>query len=422
MSIIKNYKDLCLNNERKVVLDLINRAFESIQPKIVIGENISIGEDSILYINKEPINLSLYKNIYLIGFGKGSSLISKLIEEKLGRFLKGGYVIDIMEEKFEKIKFVKGTHPLPSKENFQFANKILTEYSNLSEDDLVITVICGGGSSLFEVPYALSLREKTKIDDQILKSGMDIYQMNTIRKHLSKVKGGFLAKALYPAKIVNLIFSDVLGNDISFIASGPTTIDETTMTDAIAIKDKYKINIDNKYFTETPKDLKYFNNVFNFLILTNNTPIKAIERKANDMGIETFVYSKTISEDAKTLGQKLIQNTKPNTILIAGGESFVNVKGKGMGGRNQEVVLGALLNIDHNIVITSFGTDGWDNYKLAGAIGDITTVKKAKELNLNMKEYLMDDNTLPFFEKTKDGIYTGKLASNVSDIMMVYKK
>lgn len=422
MSIIKNYKTLLLNNERKIVLDLIEKAYEVIQPQRVIGENISLTRTGILYINDTPLNISKYKNVYLIGFGKGSAIISKLIAEKIEDFLTEGFVIDIMKESFPKIKFVEGTHPLPSKENFDFANMVLKKFSNLSKDDLVITVICGGGSSLFEAPYSLSLDQKKKIDDEILKSGMDIYQMNTLRKHLSKVKGGLLAKTIYPAKIVNLIFSDVLGNDISFIASGPTTIDETTVENALKLKDQYKINIDNKYFFETPKNEKYFNDIYNFLILTNDTPINAIKMEATKMGIKTFVYSKTISDDAKTLGDKLIQNTPDDTLLIAGGESFVNVKGSGKGGRNQEVVLGSLLNIKKNTIITSFGTDGWDNYTLAGAIGDILTVEKAKKLGLDINKYLMNDNSLPFFQKTKDGIETGKLPSNVSDLMIVYKK
>ena len=421
MPIIKNYKDLSFTNERKVVLDLIEKAYESIQPRKVVGENISLAESNILYIKDTPIDLSKYENIYLLGFGKGSSVISRLVEEKLGDLLTDGYVIDIIEEKFSKIKFTKGTHPLPSKENFDFANMVLKQFSNLTKNDLVITIICGGGSSLFEAPYSLSLKQKTEIDEAILKSGMDIYQMNTVRKHLSKVKGGFFAKTIYPASVINLIFSDVLGNDISFIASGPSVIDETTITDAINLKNKFGIKIDDKYFTETPKNEKYFNNVFNFLILTNDTPIDSIEKEARRLGIKTFVYSKTISFNAKTLGTELIQKTPKGTLLIAGGESFVNVKGKGRGGRNQEVVLGALLNIEKNIVISSFGTDGWDNYTLAGAIGDVNTVEKAKDLHLDMRKYLIDDNTLPFFEKTKDGIITGKLPSNVSDIMLVYR-
>ena len=426
---IKNFDKLATTPQRKIVLELIEEAFSSIQSENIINNNIKIDgsiltiKDNGLPAGSQTFDLSAFDRVFLIGFGKGSAKNSKFIEEKLGNYLTDGFVIDTNPEDFKKIKFTKGTHPLPSEQNMIFTKFLLKdELRDLSEKDLFIVVVTGGGSALFENPYRANLDKLIAIEEQLLKSGADIFEMNTVRKHLSLLKGGGLLKYLYPSRVVSIISSDVPGNDLSVISSGPTVRDHTTVEDALNIVDKYhlkEITIDD--FTQTPKEDKYFENVFNFLILSNQTALEAMKQKAYDLGLAADIFSNSFQMEAGKAGETLIKSAEKGTILLAGGETTVKVTGGGEGGRNQEVVLSALSSIDENTIISSFDSDGWDNSSLAGAIGDIYTTNKAEEMNLEPSEFLNSNNSLEFFEKVGDGIKTGRLPSNVSDLMIVYK-
>lgn len=423
---IRNFDQLASTPQRKIVLTLIEEALSSIQSENVInkevkveGNNLSINGEN-LPAGRQVFDLSNFNRIFLIGFGKGSARNSRLIEEKLGDKLTEGYVIDTNPETFSKIKFTQGTHPLPSQTNIDFVNNVLDITQNLTEKDLVIVVITGGGSSLFESPN-VDLNKLVEINSALLKSGATISEMNTLRKHLSKVKGGGLAKHLYPAKIVTIIASDVPGNDLSTISSGPTVKDQTTIEDAKVILDKITRSDLAVDLSETAKEDKYFANVSNILVLSNLTALNAMKKKAEELGYKAETLSDKFEGDAKTAGKELIAKTNSGSILLIGGETTVKVKGHGAGGRNQALVLGAILNIDERTVISSFDSDGWDNSNFAGAIGDINTVNKVKELNLNPQEFLDNDNSLEFFEKIGDGIETGRLPSNVSDLIIILK-
>ena len=425
MGLIINSKQLSQTPQREIVLKLIEAGLESIQPRKVLKESFVI-EGSRLRIKDKEFNLKQYNRVFLIGFGKGSAGISKILEKDLGGFLTEGYVIDNVPQKFSKINFTLGSHPLPSQENIDFTVNVLSKIKNLTEKDLVLVVICGGGSAMFEAPFKIDLPTLTKISKALLRSGATISEMNIIRKHLSKVKGGGLAMHLYPANVTSLIFSDVPGSDLSTIASGPTVKDATTLKNALEIIKKYdiqkNIEISPDWLTELPADEKYFKNVSNIIVVNNKTALLAMKDKANSLGIETDLYSDRLQGDAKLMGKQLIQIAKPKRILLAGGETTLKVLGSGKGGRNQTLVLAALAFVDEKTVIASFDTDGVDFFHFAGAIGDFEAVKKGEKLKLDRKKYLSDDNSYGFFNKTGDGILTGKLESNVSDLMIVFKK
>jgi len=425
MGIIKNYSELAISENRKIVLDLIETALLSIQPQKILSENFVL-EGPTLKIQNEKVDLESFKKVFLIGFGKGSGKICKIIEETLGNKLTKGFCIDTTDEPFEKIEFTLGTHPLPSKENLEFTQRIIGQLSNLTSRDLVLVVICGGGSVMFESPFNINLEKLIEVNKALLSSGADIFEMNTLRKHLSKVKGGGLAKILSPAKIFSLIFSDVPGNNLSFIASGPTVKDDTTRKDAWDIIKKYNLEnlgLTDEDFTETPKEDSIFENVENILMLSNLTALNAMKKRADELKIENEIFSDKFQSEADLAGKALIEKTPPHSILLVGGETTVKVKNKeGKGGRNQELVLAALFELDKNTVIASFDSDGWDNSPAAGAIGDLETLKKAKTLGLNPQEYLNENNSLVFFKNLRDAIITDKLPSNVSDLMIVYKK
>lgn len=424
---IKNFDQLSTTPQRKVVLQLIEEALSSIQSENVINNSVRI-EGNNLAVKDRSFDLSNFERIFLIGFGKGSAKNSRLIEEKLGDKLTEGYVIDTNPEEFKKIKFTQGTHPLPSEQNVEFTDNLIKRFKelNLTEKDLILIVVCGGGSAMLVHPYHINLDEKIKVGKALLESGADIIEMNTIRQHLSTVKGGGLAEILYPAHVASLIFSDVPGNNLSYIASGPTVKDATTIDDAVTLLKKYhlldQLGLKREDFSENPKEEKYFANVSNILVLSNLTALNAMKKKAEELGYKTEIFSDKFQGDARIAGSDLVKQANPESILLVGGETTVKVSGQhGRGGRNQEVVLSAILNIDDKTIISSFDSDGWDNSHFAGAVGDINTINKAKELNLNPQDFLDNDNSLEFFEKIGDGIETGRLPSNVSDLMIVLK-
>jgi glycerate 2-kinase len=432
MTYIKNYDQLATNDNRKLVLELIETAYTAIQPAHVFENNFSLNGDTLTIFDK-TFNLSKYDGIFLLGFGKGSAGNCKFLEEKLGDKIIDGYDIDVVEDPhFKKIHYTKGTHPLPSEQNIAFTKHAIEHLEHSNEKHLVLIVTCGGGSVLFEAPNKLSLAEITEVNKALLESGANITEMNAIRKHLSRVKGGGLAKILYPATVINLIFSDVPGNYLSVIASGPLVSDHSTMNDVKRITKKYSITqkiLPIDALGETPTDPKYFKNVHNILMLSNHTAIDAMEKLAKEKGLKVHVFSDRVQGDAKTLGEQLIKETPPKHLLLAGGESTIKVTGHGKGGRNQALVLSALnviarqqqSNPDQNIVLASFGSDGWDFYELAGALADKDTLKKMDEMDLDAKPFIDDDNSYEFWTKIGDGILTGHLDSNVSDLYIVLR-
>ncbi len=422
MTLIKNFDQLAKTPQRKIVLELIEEALNSIQPEKILAQNLKLSDGVLRAVDKD-FNLGEFEKVYLVGFGKGSARISKLVENLLGEKLTGGFVIDGTQESFSKIKETIGTHPLPSQANLNFTQNVLQNLSGLSENDLVIIVVCGGGSAMLVSPQdGITLEDKIRVDKELLKSGATIEEMNIIKKHMSKVKGGGLAKALHPAKVVGLVFSDVPGNDMSVIASGPITKDSSTIEDAKNIINKYGIDSDiAAKLVEPPKEDKYFENVSTFLMLSNQTALTAMANKAKTLGANARIHSDKLQADARAVGQQLVTETQKGEILLVGGETTLKVNGNGIGGRNLEVVLNSLRFLDENAIIASFDSDGWDNCSAAGAIGDMQTIAAAKTQNLNVEQYLKDNNSLEFFEKTGDAILTGRLPSNVSDLIVVYK-
>jgi len=422
---IKNYEALATSTERKIVLDLIEAAVASIQPELILRKNFSL-QNKTLTIQDKVLNIDEYERIFLIGFGKGSAKIASIIEKVLGDLLTKGYVIDVTSENFSKIDFTLGTHPLPSQANIDFTKNVVDKLSNLSEKDLVLIVTCGGGSVMFEKPYSLTLDRMIEVNRALLHSGADIHEMNAVRKHLDIVKGGDFAKIVYPATVFNMIFSDVPGNDLSVIASGPTVKDKTTVEDTLNVLKKYHIEEKLKLlptdFIEFPKDEKYFEKVQNILMLSNLTALEAMKQKAIDLHNTAKIFSDEFQADAGEAGKKLIGEAPPHSVLLTGGETSLKVTGSGKGGRNQHLVLAALPYISSGTVIASFDSDGWDNTPACGAIADFQTAEKAKSRNLDFKKYLGDNDSFAFFKAVGDAILTDRLPTNVSDIMIVFKK
>jgi glycerate-2-kinase len=433
---ITNKEELSRTSRRKDALEILEEGLKAADPKSSVKEALRNLKDEL---NKA-------RRIVVIGFGKASIKMAEGCEEELSDKIYDGAIIapkGIEDKKLKIIKVFEGTHPIPSEVNVESAKKLISVCSNLTSEDLVICLISGGGSSLLTFPANdISLEEKKLTTDVLLKSGADIREINTIRKHISKVKGGQLLNFLKPAKVVSLILSDVVGDPIEYIASGPTSPDSSTFKDALSIIKKY--NLVNKLpksvveriekgvrgeILETPKPGdEIFNNVKNIIVSNNMKSLVAMEKKASSLGYNTIILTSYAQGESREVGKFLcavikqissydIPIKKPACVIL-GGETTVTVKGNGKGGRNQELVLSIVLNCKDvkNFVFASIGSDGIDGYTdAAGAIADNFSLEDAVNSGLKPEEFLENNDSYNFFKQTRDLIFTGPTGTNVND-------
>ena len=358
-----------------------------------------------------------------MAFGKDSFAASGEIKEVLKDRLDGGVVLSLKSEKIPGLETYQCTHPQPSLNNVEATKRVIELVEKTEEDDLTIVVISGGGSAMLTSPFKITYQDKALIADTLMNNGANIQELNTVRKHLSEIKGGRLSQLAYPSTVATLIFADVIGKDFSTIASGPTVLDHTTIEDAKEVLRKFHV-LDQVVFsdlelTESPKDQKYFQKVENFLFMDNQVATTAMEETARALGYSIRVYANDIKGAARDVGKKLLKEGKKGEALIAAGETTVEVIGGGIGGRNQEMVLANLKNVKEDQILVAVGSDGHDHSDYAGAICDTYTLKKAKEMNLNPKDYLENNNSYYFFKQIEEGIDTGLLESNVADLLLV---
>lgn len=416
---IKNYSELAITPLREKALRIIDAGIEAIKPENVLSEKVCLKGD-ILVIGKEKFDLSSFKNIFVVGIGKASFRTAVFLEKTLGSRITDGAVIDIMGGRLKKIRSYKGTHPLPTEINIAATNEIIKILERAGKKDLVIAIVSGGGSSLLCQPNKITCVSLQQITQALFHKGADIKEMNTIRKHVSKIHGGNLARLAYPAKVVSLIFSDIPFSDLSMVASGPTYFDKTTKGDALRVMKKYDLS--GIPLIETPKSLKYFEKVSNISVLNNKVALNAMKKKAEELGFKARICTACLRGEAKTTGKKLaddLNKEKSGTALISGGETTVIVKKKGKGGRNLEVVLGALDHIREGQLMISISSDGKDHIKeAAGAIGDEVLKKKMSDLGYDADFFLDENRSYAFFKELGGIIVTGETGSNVSDLVL----
>lgn len=426
MSIIQNKEELSTNSLRKAGLDILEAGLLAVQTTKIIESKIKIKEGHIFCINESCLDLTMYKRVFFIGIGKCAFDGASVIESVLGDFLTQGIVIDVKGGVLKKMKSMVGTHPYPSEINIKAAEEIVKMLKDLTEQDLVLALISGGGSSLFCLPNDRDCENLINITKDLTFKGADILELNTVRKHLSQVQGGGLAKLCFPASVISLIFSDVLGNDLEFIASGPTVMDQTSISDAQKVLEKFGLaqKYESLEFTETPKDEKYFKHVYNTLLCTNMDALMAMKEKAVSLGFDTLIMDDSLSGEAKEVGKKLAQKEHTaNSCLLFGGESTVKVgANSGVGGRNQEVALAALPLVCENSLIIAASSDGYDNTPSAGAIADREILEKSKSLELDPEDFLARNDSFNFFRSVGGAISTGRLGSNVSDLFIILNK
>ncbi|MGM0482247.1 MAG: glycerate kinase type-2 family protein [Patescibacteria group bacterium] len=423
MAYIKNFSELAITPARADALAILESGLDSINTERIMRSKMKVESES-LFIEDKELPLSNYKNIYFIGIGKCALEAGGIMEDILGKKITDGVIIDTNEGELDIIRTYTGSHPWPSEKNVIASKEVADLLNSATEEDLILTVISGGGSALLCLPYHSDCNTLIETTKALTKKGADIYELNTVRKHLSSIKGGQMAKMAHPAEVISLIFSDVLGDDISVIASGPTVKDETSVEDAKAILEKYKIEDTDFQLTETPKEDKWFEKVTNRLFVTNADAIEKMEEKAQELGYKTVPTERTVSGEAGDVGKSFAQSElQPGEVKIGGGETTVTITGSGKGGRNQETALSALLHLPEKAVFISAASDGIDNTDVAGAICDKSTMETADKLHLDLKEFISENDSYNFFTKVGDHIITGPTGSNVSDlyILLNYK-
>lgn len=422
--IIKNYESLGSNRDKKITLQILEKGIHAAIPDRILSK---IVHKNVLLVGKDKISLSKYDEIFVVAFGKAADSMTNVISHLTN--IKGGIVVipknvdSVLKNK--NFKTIHAGHPIPDT-NSVFAAKMIIRFLKTRRDnDFVIFLISGGGSSLVALPDGITLYDKQKITKLLLNCGANVREINCIRKHFSKIKGGWMSEYL-KCNAVSLIVSDVVGDDLSSIASGPTYFDRTTFVHAAKILKKYglekvvpknalkriKLGIKHK-IPETPKRTR----IKNYIIATNENCLLEMEKKAKSFGLRTKILP-SIEGDVTVVASKLVDSSKPCTCLIFGGETTVKVQGNGKGGRNQELVLYALMEShkkNQNMTIASVGTDGIDgNTDACGAI------LSNLELNIDQtRRFLKNNDSYSLLKKQNALIFTGPTHTNLMDIGVI---
>jgi hydroxypyruvate reductase len=418
---------------RAAALKIFRAALKAADPYEAVLRNVRVAGGTLI-AGRRRYRLDRLRDIRVVGAGKASARMAQAVERLLGKRISQG-LINVKyghTAPLRHIQLIECGHPVPDQNGLNGSKRILEIASQAAADDLVIAIISGGASAL--LPYPLpsgTLEEEQRITSELLRSGANIQELNTVRKHMSAIKGGHLAKTAAPAHLLALILSDVIGDDLDVIGSGPTVPDRSTVADAERILRHYRIALPS--FEETPKpEDEAFDNVQNLIVGSNALAIRAAEAKARRLGYRTLVLSTFIEGETRevarvhaAIAKEVLASGRPvrrPACIISGGETTVTVRGDGTGGRNQEFVLAAAMDIGglDGVTVFSGGTDGTDGpTDAAGAITDGETVARARELGMNPAEYLAKNDSYHFFEALGDLVKTGPTGTNVADVRLV---
>ena len=419
---------------RKQALDIFHAALRAADPAEAIARHVQLSSGH-LTVGGKTYSLDRYRRILVVGAGKATAAMAGAVEKLLGDRVSGG-LINVKyghTAKLKRIEINECAHPVPDAAGVAGAQRIAALAAEARKDDLVLCLISGGASSLLPLPISgVTLSAKQKLTQQLLKAGANIQQMNAVRKHLSSVKGGRLADIAYPATVLTLILSDVIGDDPSTIGSGPTAPDPTSVADAQAILNQFGIKT-KLPLRETPKPGDaLFRRVQNVVVGSNRLAIAAAATRALELGLTPLVLSSYIEGETReialmhaAIAREVVatgQPAKAPLCLISGGETTVTVRGKGKGGRNQEFVLAAAIALNGlpQVTVLSAGTDGTDGpTDAAGAIADGLTLKRARALELSAAKHLATNDSYHFFEPLGDLLITGPTNTNVMDLRLI---
>jgi len=467
---VKNLSKLTPNNIqeellalRKIGLNALEIALRSVEPKKLIQNVVKITKDKLI-IRNDKFDLTKFRELLVIGGGKASGQMAIAFEEILKKYSKINYkgLINIPNSvkvknftASSKIRMNLASHPIPDESGLNGTKMMFKHIDNTTKDDLIIFLLSGGGSALLPMPtQSVTLADLQATNSLLLASGASIHEINTIRKHLSDFKGGKLAKKVYDsskATVITLIISDVVGNNLESIASGPTIPDLTTFKESHSVLEKYKLSFKvpssvkqlierglNDSTLNKPLDQpNYFKNVHNYLIGSVDSSVKEVSNYLKGLNFAVDYFSNEIVGEAAVFGTELydfishkllpyIEKSKNQKIALIGtGELTVTIKGKGIGGRNQEMLLYFLneiknKNIDYNFLIIGVNLDGIEgNSKAMGALVDNVLLTQIIKNKISLESYLKNNNSNSFFRILNREIITGATGINVNDLLLI---
>lgn len=436
------------------VRQIYQAALHAVDPAQAVHRYLSRTGD-ILAIADKQYDLRTFRHIYLVGAGKAGAPMAHAAAQILGDRLtdglvvvKQGYAVPAPTQDPEKVTILEASHPIPDARGVLASSRLVELLGKAGEHDLVICLISGGGSALLTMPVqGISLHDLQTLTAELLACGATIHEINTLRKHLDQIKGGQLARLAAPAQIAALILSDVVGNSLEVIASGPTAPDPTTFQEAVEILFRYDIQSTTPKaiwdhlkrgsrgeLSDTPKPGdQLFTRVQNVIIGSNLQAAEAALAEAQSLGFNTLLLTTSLQGEASQAGRMMAaileqvaatgQPAPRPACLIAGGETTVNVKGEGLGGRNQELALAAVAVLDglSDVALLTLATDGGDGpTEAAGALVTGETACRARQLGLNPDDYLVRNDSHRFFQALDDLLITGPTRTNVNDLTFLF--
>lgn len=433
---------------RRHAASVLDAALTAVEPERAVRRFVRV-KDATLRVGRRTYDLDAVRRIFVVGAGKAGAPMVAALEAILGDRITAG-VVNVKygyTKPLAHVQLVEAGHPVPDAAGVRGAGAMLELLADASADDLVVCVISGGGSALLPVPAPpVTLEDKAEVTALLLRSGATIRDVNTVRKHLSQIKGGGLAKAAAPAPVIAIVLSDVIGDPTDAIASGPTAPDPTTFADALEILERY--GLEDRVAPPVLQHLRdgaagrvgetakpgdpVFAGVQVVIIGSNEAAARAAARKAAALGYSTLLLTTCLEGEAREAARVLAgigRSTRTAGIpqaspacVIAGGETTVTVRGSGKGGRCQDFALSAALSIEDwpDVVIAAFGTDGTDGpTDAAGAVADGSTIDRARALGLSARRALANNDAYPFFAALDDLIVTGPTNTNVNDLYVM---
>lgn len=433
-------------NLREDAISIFQSAVKAVHPENLMSDILNVGTEHIS-IDGVAYPIDSFENLYVIGAGKAAAAMAQGVENHLDGLITEGLVVTKHGHKLptKRIKVLEAGHPLPDTDGSEAMRQLMELLRNVGPSDLILCLISGGASTIWcDVPSSITLEELQKTVQLLLNSGANIKEINTVRKHLSLIKGGQLLKYTQGAKIISLILSDVPDDDLSVVASGPTHTDLSTFSEALEILDKYqltekvpnsilnhlKIGRDGLVEETVKPDSTVLENSRNVLIGSNHLALKAAKQQAEKLGYHTLLNENIVTGnteiEAIQFCRNLFKSNQDRTLcLLQGGETTLKVTGGGMGGRNQHFALTAAQHLKKKIssqpefCLLSGGSDGTDGpTNAAGGIVDEHTFKKAKNKKLDPFRYLENFDSYNFLKETDSLFLTGPTQTNVMDFMI----
>jgi len=434
------------------ILAVQQAALAAVDPGAAVRRHVRLQGD-LLTVGGREYDLARVGRIWVAGGGKAATAMVAALAQILGPRLYGGLVVTKAGHRDPNldtgpVEVIEAGHPVPDDAGMQGAKRMAELLSGASERDLVLAVISGGGSALLTLPAAdLSLADLQGTTDLLLRAGATIVELNAVRKHLSQIKGGGLVRLAGGALVASLILSDVVGDPLDVIASGPTVADPTTFAEAVTVLQRYELvervpRAVRRHLqagargeiADTPKaGAALFARVHNLVIGSNRLAAEGAAREARARGFNTVLLSTFVEGEARevarvaaALAKELVHHDRPvprPACLVWGGETTVTVRGQGKGGRNQELALAAALSMQGlpAVLLVALGTDGTDGpTDAAGAVATGETVARARELGLDPYVYLANNDAYPFFDELGDLIRTGPTGTNVNDLLFLF--